>query len=163
VVASQRHSVRGQLAYAQAVVEGWPDGRIKLLVTQRTLHLRRTQRALFTGGGYLPLEATGTGAQHLCAYARTANSSQNSTGQASHALVVVPRLVATLTGRIERAPLGEAVWGDTLLLLPAAVGAHPLTNLFTGETLTPIPHGQGWAVRVAEVLGHFPVALLTAG
>ncbi|MDF1615773.1 malto-oligosyltrehalose synthase [Desulfurivibrio dismutans] len=46
------------------------DGRLKLLLTSRLLHLRRQIPELFGEGGYQPLTATGERGEHLCAFVR---------------------------------------------------------------------------------------------
>ena len=72
------------------------------------------------------------------------------------ALVLVPRLVATLMGSDERLPLGPQVWAETALILPPELAAGRWANVFTGETFdTPADR----ALPVAQVLGPFPVAL----
>jgi (1->4)-alpha-D-glucan 1-alpha-D-glucosylmutase len=161
VKAAARRKEQGQLAYAQEIMQQWHDGRIKLWVTQRTLRFRRDHDNLFTGGDYVPLEAVGERAQHICAYLRQPKGTDgDNTGP--QAIVIVPRLVATLTKpaqQNERPPLGAEIWGDTALLLPT--GARAYANLFTGERI-PSTEGDGKpALRIADVLGNFPVALLT--
>lgn len=63
----------------------WRDGRLKQLVVQRLLALRRARPTLFTDGSYEPLDAPG----HLVAFRRRHG------GDAIH--VVVPRFVGQLT------------------------------------------------------------------
>jgi maltooligosyltrehalose synthase len=56
----------------------------------------------------------------------------------------------------EQMPLGDS-WGDTELLLPSMLAGKPLRNVFTGETVhVPVSH----VLRCADLLRHFPVALL---
>jgi (1->4)-alpha-D-glucan 1-alpha-D-glucosylmutase len=153
VAAAHRRKGKGRVRFAQELTQQWPDGRIKLFVTQRSLHFRRDHAALFTHGAYLPLDVVGERGQHLCAYMR-----EDETGD--HALVVVPRLVATLVEREPRPPVGEEVWGGTAIVLPADREPRTYTNLFTGEAITPLPQGKAWALPAAEVLANFPVALL---
>ena len=52
------------------LLEAWPDGRIKLYVTQRALTLRRERERLFRSGSYTPLSASGKRAEHLVGLAR---------------------------------------------------------------------------------------------
>jgi (1->4)-alpha-D-glucan 1-alpha-D-glucosylmutase len=157
VVAAERRKGQGKVRFAQEVMQQWHDGRIKLFVTQRTLRFRREHDDLFTQGEYIALESGGEVAQHLCAYMR-----RNAQGE--QALVVTPRLVATLVGRTKRAPLGADVWGDSYLALPSGkVGegaGRGYVNLFTGERVAARRRGKEWVLPVAELLGNFPVALL---
>jgi (1->4)-alpha-D-glucan 1-alpha-D-glucosylmutase len=139
-------------AAVRKLVETMQDGRIKLYVTSRGLTFRRAHGPLFLDGAYAPLEATGAKAAHVCAFARTRGDEA--------VLVAVPRLVVGLTGGEERAPLGDTVWQDTRLLLPPGEAGRQYRNLYTGEVLTAGAHEEGAALALAEVLAHFPVALL---
>jgi (1->4)-alpha-D-glucan 1-alpha-D-glucosylmutase len=76
------------------------------------------------------------------------------------ALVVVPRLVVSLTERAERPPTGPAVWGDTQIILPAAHAGRAYRNLYTGESVAVGERAGQPVLRMDEVLAHFPVALM---
>jgi len=62
-----------------------------------------------------------------------------------------PRLFTRLMGERDRAPLGEAAWGDATL---SVEGSYQ--NVLTGE------RHQGGSLRVADLLAAFPVALLVS-
>jgi (1->4)-alpha-D-glucan 1-alpha-D-glucosylmutase len=126
------------------------DGRIKLYLTYQTLHCRRDHAGLFSRGEYLPLEVTGSAAEHVFAFARREGDRL--------AVVAVPRLMTKLVPGGSALPLGPEVWQETQLLLPA-VGER-LRNVFTGEELTPERKEAITSIRLGDVLGHFPVALL---
>jgi len=51
-------------------VDSWRDGRVKLAVTATLLAVRRDHAALFDGGGYQPIAASGPGADVVCAFRR---------------------------------------------------------------------------------------------
>ena len=153
VRAAERRKGSGRVRFARELMEQWPDGRSKLHVTQRTLTFRRDHEMLFTYGSYVPLDVVGERAQHVCAYLR-----QDEAGD--QVIVVVPRLVATLVERELHPPVGEEVWGDTAILLPADHARPSYTNLFTGERVTVLPHGKSEALHLDDVLANFPVALL---
>jgi maltooligosyltrehalose synthase len=78
------------------------------------------------------------------------------------AIAVAPRLLARLSlglpdgGDQSAAPIGEAIWSDTRLLL-GDLPASQLKNLFTGETIDL----AGSALPLSTALANFPVALLT--
>jgi len=134
-------------ALCRELVEGWEDGRIKLYVTHVALCAREEHEAAFTGGEYLPLAVTGARAEHVLAFARR--------GGGSTLVAVVPRLVATLSAdRDYTVPKADA-WGDTRLDL-GSLGDGRWRDLFSGVEVG----ADGGSVRVAEVLGGFPVALL---
>jgi (1->4)-alpha-D-glucan 1-alpha-D-glucosylmutase len=136
---------------ARALLDRMQDGRIKLYVIWKALGLRAQYPALFSGGSYTPLMSSGDRAEHLCSYAR------HHEGQT--AIVIVPRLVLRLLAGAHAHPLGEAVWGDTRIALPE--GFHgSYRNVLTGEDHTPHEGSGGLHLRPAEVLTHFPLALL---
>ena len=148
-------------ALVQDLLAAWDDGRVKLYVTWLALSLRRARAELFATGAYLPLGAAGPAQEHVCALARHAGE--------HWAVAAVPRLSVRLTGAApatlpEANPLvGEAVWGDTVLVLPAAAPSC-WRNVFTGETVDTTPATGNSDVRtlpLARVLATFPVALLT--
>ena len=53
-------------------------------------------------------------------------------------------------------PLGDAVWGDTVLRLPEGAEGMQWRNLLTGETLMQ----RGGGLRMAELFANFPGAAL---
>jgi (1->4)-alpha-D-glucan 1-alpha-D-glucosylmutase len=140
--------------FARALTAAKDDGRIKLYVTCRALHCRRDHRGLFSRGDYLPVETTGARQQHVFAFVRRQ--------EGRRALVVAPRLLATLIPQDRVLPLGPEVWQDTLLLLPAAAPGQRWQNLFTGEILTTGEHQGRPSLPVHAVIAHFPVGLLLA-
>ena len=105
----------------------------KLLVTSRTLRLRRDHPDWFAGN-YTPLPGEGAAASHAVAFAR-----------GGHAVTVATRLPAGLRRR--------GGWGDTVLPLPAT--ASSWVDVFTGRS-----HSSGSGVPVAELTSELPVALL---
>ena len=148
-------------ALVQELLAAWDDGRVKMYVTWQALSLRRARAELFASGDYVPLGAAGTAQEHLCALARHAGE--------HWVVAAVPRLPVRLTGAgpvalpVAKPPVGEAVWGDTVLILPAAAPTC-WRNVFTGETVGTAPAVGNPGVRalpLARVLGTFPVALLT--
>jgi (1->4)-alpha-D-glucan 1-alpha-D-glucosylmutase len=139
-------------AAARRLVDCVEDGRIKLYVTSRGLTFRRAHGPLFLDGAYVPLATAGAKAGHVCAFARTRGDEA--------VLAAVPRLVVGLTGGEARPPLGEPVWRDTRLLLAPEEEGRQYRHLYTGEVLTVAAYEGGSALLLAEVLAHFPVALL---
>lgn len=130
---------------AKSLLDEWRDGRIKLYVTYQTLNFRRRQAVLFHSGEYVPLDANGPAAEHVCAFARVHESHA--------AVVVVPRLVLPLQNAGQ--PLWSTdVWRDTVLALPGWFKNG--RNVFTGETIS-IENGN---VSLAALLGTFPIALV---
>jgi (1->4)-alpha-D-glucan 1-alpha-D-glucosylmutase len=85
----------------------WRDGRIKLAVTRELLRLRHSLSNLFRQGTYEPIEANGSHARHVIAFART--------WKKDSLVVAVGRHFAPLTERGRRWP---SVWEATLPLPP---------------------------------------------
>ncbi|MBD2593364.1 malto-oligosyltrehalose synthase [Nostoc spongiaeforme FACHB-130] len=120
------------------------DGRIKLFLTLQALKARTKYLSLFQNGEYQPLEVHGTHANHIIAFARQHDKQT--------AIAIVPCFLTSLTPP-GKPPLGESVWQDTHLKLPAKTWQNLLTHqtLQTGDTLP-----------ISQTLSHFPVALLIA-
>jgi (1->4)-alpha-D-glucan 1-alpha-D-glucosylmutase len=107
---------------------------MKLWVTHKALQFRKANRELFARGEYLPLEARGSAARHICAFARRSKP--------QWAVVVAPRWSNGLTD-----------WDDTELGMPGdAPAPSEWHDAITG--LTP----ASW--RLADILREFPVAML---
>ena len=121
------------------------DGKIKLFITHKVLQARKEQLEVFQKGDYLPLEVVGKFKDHIVAFAR---SFENTT-----VIAIAPRFLTSLIAPDEN-PLGEKVWADTQLQLPQGFSSS-WQDIFTGQTLT----GNG-TIAIAQVLQHFPVALL---
>jgi (1->4)-alpha-D-glucan 1-alpha-D-glucosylmutase len=135
------------------------DPRCKLFLHARILELRRRDPELFERGEYLPLKVTGRKAPHLCAFARRL--------EGRLALVLAPRLYLKLMGmgsatedRPQGAPLGEQVWADTAVQLPASPDV-PVGNVLDGAQVPRTSAGGPAIILAAEALRSFPVALLT--
>ena len=134
----------------QALLDGWTDGCIKLLLIAKLLRLRRAHDALFRDGAYVPLTVAGPHAERICAFARVAG--------AEALVVAVPRLVATLGDGAEP-PLG-ACWEDTTVLCPSAIPVESWTDVLTGATIDSTV-GEGDAPLAAHTLfANLPVAAL---
>jgi hypothetical protein len=63
----------------------------------------------------------------------------------------------------EEPPLGESVWGDTVIELPKEYGGAPvqLKNLLDGKTVPTAQSGGRVTVRLADALANYPVGLLS--
>jgi (1->4)-alpha-D-glucan 1-alpha-D-glucosylmutase len=123
------------------------DGRIKLYLIHQALKVRREDAPLFQEGDYVPFETAGPFKDHVVAFGRCK--------EGKWIVTVAPRFFLALAGE-GNYPLGVETWKDTALLLPEEA-PHTWRNAMTGEQLI----GRG-RVPVAEILGVFPVALLTS-
>ncbi len=129
------------------LLDRWEDGRIKLYTMVKALHFRKQNRDLFLKGEYIPLPASGQRSDNVVAFSRRDGD--------QWAIVAVPRLTAKMA--VSGAPLGERVWGDSLLEVPAEA-PQSWTNVFTGETLRVSRSGQ---LALHRLFSRFPLALLT--
>ena len=132
---------------ARELVGAKEDGRVKLYVTHLALQRRRENPGLFADGAYVPLEAEGSRREHVFGFARRKDG--------RWAAAVVPRFLTRLLPEPGGVPTGR-VWEDTAVRLPGTEAVRRWRNVFTGETLPP----AAASLRLAEVLGEFPVALL---
>jgi (1->4)-alpha-D-glucan 1-alpha-D-glucosylmutase len=138
-------------AFIQDLLSRWVDGKIKLYVTYKGLSFRRSQRSLFEGGNYLPIDVSDGVREHVCAFVRQKGKAWT--------LVAVPRLITQLL-KPERPPLGEETWGSSGLVLPEDAPECWL-NIFTAEELKVIPSEGRRLLRLASTFQSFPLALLT--
>ena len=136
--------IHPNLEQARELLAQWRDGRIKTATTRIALAVRRARRRAFLhGGGYAALEVAGPFAQRAVAF------------ESGGCVTIVPRLAAPLLHDGSPFPLGEAVWKQTRLIVPARLQGRRLRNAFTGESILlrePAP--------LAEIFSDFPVALL---
>ncbi|MFC7736801.1 malto-oligosyltrehalose synthase [Roseomonas sp. GCM10028921] len=128
----------------------WRDGRVKAAVIARALALRTRHPTLFAEGEYIPVEAEGSMAAHVLAFARRA-------GEAA-CLTVVTRLPARALGDSSEPLIPAEAWGETALVLPPALAGLPLQDVLgdagmTGEERLPL----------ATLLARLPVSLLATG
>jgi len=138
-------------ALAARLVGAPEDGRIKLFVTSRGLRLRRARRELFHSGQYLACQTTGLHSQHLIAFVRLHESAA--------LLTVAPRLTLRL-GAETVPPIGEALWGDTRIVLPPEVRQVRFRDALVSRTLIPTEGPEGRSLAASQVLEHLPIAML---
>ena len=138
-------------SFAEELLQQKEDGRIKLYVMALALDCRRRYPGLFACGEYLPGQTQGAKREHFFGFTRCQAKLQ--------AIVVVPRLIATLLPDAHEFPVGEAVWKDTALMLSERQQQQSWRNLFTGESINA---GARQSLPVAEILARFPVAVLMA-
>ena len=129
-------------AAPEALLQNWPDGRIKLFLTQRLLLFRRDHPQLFRDGSYTPLLATGTHAESCVAFARE---------QAGKWIIV---LAPRLSARVGFPPIGDH-WKDTAVEVPEAAAHAQAADLFTGREL----RTEGRMLKLAEAMAILPFAV----
>ena len=133
----------------QPLAKNMADGRIKLYTLWRSLTLRARWPDVFADGRYLALTVHGVRAANICAFARVHGDRV--------VIALVPRLPARLLGDRHEQPAGDAVWGNTVLELPAGLAATAWCNTLTGEC-----HDASRQLGIGKLLAFFPVALLAS-
>src|SRR6266481_4524373 len=126
------------------LMQTWPNGRIKLFLTQRLLRFRRQYPDLFHRGEYLPLCASGTFAECCFSFARHLGD--------KWIVVIAPRL----SSRVGFPPIGER-WQETTIEFPETFSLKDAHDLFTCR---PVPL-RNRNVKLADALSIFPFALIT--
>jgi len=126
------------------MMQTWPDGRIKMFLTQRVLQFRREHADLFERGDYLPLNPSGVFAECSISFLRRFGD--------EWIVVIAPRL----SSRIGFPPTGE-LWKDTAIDLPEALSLEDAHDLFTCQ---PIRHHKR-QVAVRDALSMLPFAVFT--
>ncbi len=149
---ARRESEVGLESLARWLVSEKDGSMLKLFVTHKALMFRRSERQLYDTGEYIPLDGHGEKAGHLCAFARRLGNAR--------AITVVPRLLTGLVDDPGTPPLGKTVWKDTILVIPFAEPGARYRDVFTGTIHTVESRQEATSLRLSELLGDFPVALL---
>jgi (1->4)-alpha-D-glucan 1-alpha-D-glucosylmutase len=144
-------SESGSLKLLKKLIHEKENGMIKLYVIKKILNFRKAEKELFSSGEYVPLEGHDQKSEYFCAFLRR-------NGKKS-IIVVVPRLVRSLMGD-EMSPCGETVWGDSTLIVPFADAGRKYRNILTEEAVPVIRHNDANSMRLSDVLGNAPVAVL---
>ncbi|MCF8108996.1 MAG: malto-oligosyltrehalose synthase [Desulfohalobiaceae bacterium] len=127
------------------LLETSQDGRIKLYLIWKGLHLRRELTSVFHRGCWLPLQTHGRYSRHVLAFAGTAGK--------QWVIAVAPRFMRSLI-EPEQVPCGPAIWQDTHIELPEGAPAAWRERLSERRL-----KGEG-SLPVGAVLKRFPVGLL---
>jgi (1->4)-alpha-D-glucan 1-alpha-D-glucosylmutase len=123
------------------------DGRAKLYLVWRLLHLRAAREALFREGGYTAVRTTGTHSRHAVAFAR------RRAGEVC--VTVAPRLLVGLGVKTGELPCG-ATWGDARIEIPFVAEGTVLRDVVAGRE----HRVAGGGLALAELLERAPVAVL---
>jgi (1->4)-alpha-D-glucan 1-alpha-D-glucosylmutase len=132
---------------AAELLVSWPDGRLKLLVTQALLRFRRSEPELFDRGSYLALDVRGPLRSHVVAFVRRRGP--------DWIVVVVPRLPLTVAGA-GRMPVGPDLWGGTSVVLPEGCPGD-LVDVVTDRQLSSRRRRLG----LDELFAILPLSVLT--
>ena len=136
----------------QDMIDGWPDGRVKLYTLATALRLRRTSPDLFLHGGYEPL-GDDHDDPHLLAFSRRHGDQE--------VIAVVPRFTATLMRGAPELPVGMDRWRTASVRLPRRLSTALLVNTFTGEVVEPVVYRDEPWLLAGSVFQRWPVAILS--
>jgi (1->4)-alpha-D-glucan 1-alpha-D-glucosylmutase len=133
------------------------DGAIKLFITREALRFRREHRELFAQGSYAGLNAEGSRARHVVAFAREGVHERG------------PETLIAATGRFflrlcnsHGKPVGD-VWNHTAIVLPKKMERRTFRDVFTGEAIEAEPRENGFVLPLRKIFAHCPAALLYGG
>ena len=126
----------------EELFRNWPDGRIKMFLTQRTLQFRCAHFDLFQRGEYLPIRTGGTFAECVVSFARKLDR--------QWMIVIAPRL----SSRVGFPPIGE-MWKDTLVELPESISLDRAHDLFTCRDV------QDRQLKLADAMSVLPFSVIT--
>jgi (1->4)-alpha-D-glucan 1-alpha-D-glucosylmutase len=151
---------------ATSLIQSLEDGRAKLHVIRSVLALRRRHERLFSEGEYLPARVGGDHRQQICAFFRRLpqrRRRREGPGRSADliSLTIVPRLCGRL-GAVASVPVPAEVWGDTVVEIPRRFAGTQWVNLLDGTRLGAVTSQAQHDLQMADVLGHFPVALLVS-
>jgi (1->4)-alpha-D-glucan 1-alpha-D-glucosylmutase len=140
---------RDRLGLIRDILNNWQDGRIKLLLTYKTLNFRRIQQIIFQSGDYVPLQSEGKRRDSVVAFARCRHN--------NWAITAITRFHTRLV-QPGRFPLGKYTWKRDMLVLPEGVPSR-WYNVLTGEMIDTSQSAD--KIPLAKVFKELPVALLT--
>ena len=144
------YNLRGQMlesltsATPGDLMQTWPDGRIKMFLTQRVLRFRHEHTDLFQRGEYVPLPANGAFAECCVSFLRRLAD--------KWVLLIVPRL----SSRVGFPPVGE-LWKDTAIELSEKLSLKGAHDLFTCQPV----RLRDRKLKLAETLSVLPFAVIT--
>jgi len=127
---------------AADVMRCWADGRIKLLLMQRLLRLRRHKAQLFREGNYEPINFAGAFADCAIGFVRR------------HADDAVTVMTPRLSSRVGFPPVGER-WQDTQAILPSSLSV--LRDIFSDREVCV----ENSEVKLSEAMSQLPFAVFT--
>jgi (1->4)-alpha-D-glucan 1-alpha-D-glucosylmutase len=136
---------------AREVLARMETGIAKLFVIYKALNSRKVNHAVYQGGRYRFLHVTGVKSQSVCAFSRRLGDRS--------CVTVVPRFFAKLASPSTQ-PLGEMVWVETVVAIPADGPGIRFRNVFTGEVVETASHDGIIGLLCADLFRDFPVALL---
>ncbi len=132
------------------LVRNWKDGGIKLYLIWKALHFRKQKAALFSSGEFLEVDSRGPRSEHVQSYARRLKK--------EWALIVVPRWLARASYPLDLRK-ADRFWKNTEIRLQSGAPAS-WRCVLTGKNFEVSASAGRRSIRLGELLGSFPVAML---
>jgi (1->4)-alpha-D-glucan 1-alpha-D-glucosylmutase len=139
--------------FRKEIITNWQDGRIKLYIIWSVLNLRRLNPLLFQEGSFEPLKVEGKRANNVIAYMRRSGK--------SGLIVAAPKWLAQAKAPMSQQDM-QKFWSNTEIRLPESARGH-WVNIFSETTRSLKGTEQRKTLKVAELMGDFPVACLLQG
>jgi (1->4)-alpha-D-glucan 1-alpha-D-glucosylmutase len=139
---------------ARDLVSNMSSGLIKMFVLHQSLKFRSDHEELFKSGKYIPVQAHGAHAEHVCAFMRKSDN--------DHCIVIGPRLYVSLLND-PKYDSTKDLWNDTQLVLPerSLSNSHlSYSNIFTERKAGVRTQDGKVSLPLSDVLNGFPVAIL---
>ncbi len=133
------------------MVQSPEDGRIKMYITTKLLHLRKAHQTLFSKGTYIPLKVIGSAQNQIIAYAWQ---------QANKVVVVLATRFVSALLPTPSLVIDPIAWEGTKVLLPKEVAATSFVDLFTQTTITTEMCDNEAALDLKTIFKTLPLALL---
>jgi len=138
-------------AYVSTLLDSWPDGRIKLLLTAVGLRLRRDEPELFLSGDYLPLVTDVRVPADVVAFARVHGDRV--------AIFAAPRLCAPIADATRPVPLGGESWKTSRIFLPPELAGREYRHALTGAQIRPTSNGDDSWIFAGQIFEHVPAGI----
>ena len=153
LLAAQRRDEQhhGRAALLETLAASLESGALKMHFTRTLLEARNADPDLFARGDYLPLRAAGPRHHHVIAFARHRAETT--------AVALCGRFFQQL-GAADRMPAGEAVWGDTAILLRKPWTGARWRDVLSGRLFETRERRGLPSLPLADVFSTVPFALL---
>lgn len=149
-----REAATGPSGLSHELTAEKENSKIKLYLIYKSLNYRKAKKDIFEEGEYISIETAGRHAYHVCSFARRMGKQL--------VIVAVPRFLTKVIEHPDHLPFGDAVWGNTCLVIPFDSPNQRYVNIFTGETVATSDSGEATVIWLSEVFLNYPVALLEA-
>lgn len=133
----------------EELFHSWQDGRIKMFLTYKALHLRRQYSKVFETGYYVPLQSTGEAVENSIVFAR---------GLDHDKILIAAGRFFTKFSSLGLLPVGQKAWNKDFVVLPDELVSKQWFNIFSGNSIS----GSSNTLALSDIFQRLPYALLVA-